>query len=128
MPDRDPADVLAELAAKATPGPYVASTSPEAISYGSLHVYSSRFNSAVVYGRTWCAERNGADDVRYFAACSPDRILALIRRVREAEAVCKAADAWFVADPYMHGCDPPCGTPECALHAAIARWLGKAGK
>jgi len=73
-------DALAELASKATPGPYrVVHEEPEfMLPYDAVVAADGNRSRCCIY----------TDDANYIAACSPDRILDLLSRLSRAEARC----------------------------------------
>ncbi len=115
---------LAELAAKATPGPWeydereheiVVSPRPSPLTGGVVTGGSLGHENALL----GCSE----DDARYLAACSPAAILALVERIRELSEGLKEALGY-----YTEAADDAGPLRECDKNGRIAQLRTLAGE
>lgn len=98
---------LAELAQKATPGPWAA-VLDDPMERGGTRNY---VGLADRFGYVCPAKR---EDAAYIAAASPDVVLALLARVQAAEAVVAAGQEWRGAHDETHAASvalTSCGHP-----------------
>ena len=98
-------DALAALAEAATPGPWEATRDPKA-----------KDDWWLVHTDTDILAMTGQQEAAYIAAADPTAILALIARLRAAEAVCEAART------LVNGLPEDNTTNWRALRAALDAW------
>ena len=120
---KDERDALRALARAATPGPWEVFDPRQSITviatdtkYGAISICTVSINTRHDEGR------HNRD---YIAACSPDRIIALLDRIEAMELVIVAASHALRSYQYGNGSPELAQSAADAIDAAIAAWRGE---